>query len=259
MAAFDASESLTPFRYGEEWRGGGGHGTRYGAILFDTRHARQVEPEWFWPAYWGECARPVTVGGRGGAWFIDAPDGAMVLRHYLRGGWAAHVSRDTYLWQGANRVRSFEEFRLTRQLHGMGLPVPRPLAACYRRAGSGYRAAILLERLDGVHSFAERALVAGSDAPWEETGRLVARFHRVGLDHADLNAHNILFGPTGQGWLIDFDRCRLRIPATRWREGNLARLHRSLRKLHGPKPPASLERDYARLRQAYDATWQRGY
>ena len=56
-----------------------------------------------------------------------------------------------------------------------------------------YRAAILLERLDDVRSLADRAAVAGDGAPWEEAGRLIARAHRAGLDHADLNAHNLLF------------------------------------------------------------------
>ena len=254
MAAFDASESLTPFQYGREGRNDG-----YGAILFDAERARQVTPEWFSPGFWGERARPVAVGGRGGAWFIDAPDGGLVLRHYLRGGWAANVSRDGYIWHGANRVRSFAEFRLARALHARGLPVPRPLAACYRRAGATYRAAILIERLEGVHSLAERVAVAAQDAPWEETGRLVARFHRAGLDHADLNAHNILFDSTGHGWLIDFDRSRIRIPETAWRERNLARLKRSLLKLRGGREPAQVKHDFARLRGAYDATWNRGY
>jgi 3-deoxy-D-manno-octulosonic acid kinase len=259
MAAFDATESLTPFQHGRDGRNEG-----YGAILFDSERARQVEPEWFEPAYWGERARPVSVGGRGGAWFIDASPAdsvstGMVLRHYLRGGLAANVSRDGYLWHGADRVRSFAEFRLTRALHARGLPVPRPLAASYRRRGASYRAAILVERLEGVHSLAERITVAGADAPWEETGRLIARFHRAGLDHADLNAHNILFDVTGQGWMIDFDRCRLRIPDTAWRERNLARLKRSLLKLRGAREPAVVKDDFARLRGAYDATWQRGY
>jgi 3-deoxy-D-manno-octulosonic acid kinase len=255
MAAFDANESLTPFQYGSDGRG---EGEGYGAILFDTQHARQVAPDWFRPAHWGERARPVSAGGRGGAWFIDAPSGPMVLRHYLRGGWAAHVSRDAYVWRGANRTRAFEEFRLTRKLHDMGLPVPRPLGACYMRKGHTYRTAILLVRLEGVHSLGERALVAGPGAPWEEAGRLIARFHRAGLDHVDLNAHNILFDVTGQGWLIDLDRCRLRIPETAWRERNLARLQRSLRKLHGGKLDV-WQKDFARLRGAYDSTWQRGY
>ena len=254
MAAFDATESLTPFQYGRDGRNKG-----YGAILFDTERARQVVADWFSPAFWGEHARPVTMGGRGGAWFIAAPDGSMVLRQYLRGGWAANVSRDGYIWHGAHRVRSFAEFRLTRSLHARGLPVPRPVAACYRRKGVCYRAAILMERLEDVHSLAERAQVAAQDAPWEETGRLIARFHRAGLDHADLNAHNILFDVAGQGWLIDFDRGRLRIPETSWRERNLERLKRSLMKLRGAREPALIKEDFARLRAAYDATWDRGY
>jgi 3-deoxy-D-manno-octulosonic acid kinase len=254
MAGFDATESLTPFQYGREERANG-----FGAILFDTTCVRQVDPEWFTPAYWGERARPVDSGGRGGAWFVDAPFGAAVLRRYLRGGWAASVSRDAYLWHGSSFVRSFAEFRLTRALHARGLPVPRAIAACYWRQGSTYRAAILVERLTGVHSLAERASVAGEGAPWEETGRLVARFHRAGLDHADLNAHNILFDATGHGWLIDFDRGRIRIPETRWREGNLSRLQRSLLKVRGMRDEDAVRRDFARLRGAYDATWNRGY
>ncbi|MCA1714446.1 MAG: 3-deoxy-D-manno-octulosonic acid kinase [Gammaproteobacteria bacterium] len=249
MAGFDATESLTPFR---DDRG-------YGAILFDATWVRQAEPAWFAPAYWGERARPVHSGGRGGAWFVDAPFGAAVLRHYLRGGWAAGISRDAYLWHGSQRVRSFAEFRLTRELHRRGLPVPRPIAACYRRQGASYRTSILLERLSGVHSLAERAMVAAQDAPWEETGRLIARFHRAGLDHADLNAHNILFDATGHGWLIDLDRGKLRIPATPWRQGNLARLRRSLLKLRGSRAVAEVEQDFGRLRGAYNATWERGY
>jgi 3-deoxy-D-manno-octulosonic acid kinase len=101
--------------------------------------------------------------------------------------------------------------------------------------------------------------VAGKDAPWEEAGRLVARFHRAGLDHADLNAHNLLFNAQGKGWMIDFDRGALRIPATRWRERNLKRLHRSLLKLRGERSVDEVNKDYARLRRAYDLAWNRGY
>ncbi|MDG2524835.1 3-deoxy-D-manno-octulosonic acid kinase [Stenotrophomonas sp. HITSZ_GD] len=249
MVAFDATEALTPCREG---RG-------YGAILFDRQRLRQADPSLFSPARWGEKARPVGDGGRGGAWFVDAPFGHCVLRQYLRGGLAAQLSRDSYLWQGANRTRSFAEFRLMRALVARKLPVPRPLAAFYMREGLRYRAAILMERLDGVRSLADRALVAAHGAPWEETGRLIARFHRAGLDHADLNAHNILFDGNGHGWLIDFDRGVLRIPATRWREANLARLHRSLHKLRGERSREEVDKDFARLRRAYDLAWNRGY
>ncbi|KRG38638.1 3-deoxy-D-manno-octulosonic acid kinase [Stenotrophomonas panacihumi] len=249
MVAFDATEALTPCREG---RG-------YGAILFDRQRLRQADPSLFSPARWGDKARPVGEGGRGGAWFVDAPFGHCVLRQYLRGGLAAQLSRDHYLWQGANRTRSFAEFRLMRALVARKLPVPRPLAAFYMREGLRYRAAILMERLEGVRSLADRALVAGHGAPWEETGRLIARFHRAGLDHADLNAHNILFDGNGHGWLIDFDRGVLRIPATGWREANLARLLRSLHKLRGERSREEVDKDFARLRRAYDLAWNRGY
>ena len=248
MVGFDASESLTPFREG---RG-------YGAILFDRKHLRQASPDWFSPEKWGERARPVDSGGRGGAWFIDAPFGAAVLRHYLRGGMAARISRDRYLWRGASHTRSFAEFRLMRKLIAQKLPVPRPLAAFYLRDGLRYRAALLMERLEDVRSLADRALVAEHGAPWEEAGRLIARFHRAGLDHADLNAHNILFDSNGRGWLIDFDRGVLRIPATHWRERNLKRLLRSLLKLRGERNREDVEKDFARLRRAYELAWNRG-
>ncbi len=249
MVAFDATEALTPCRDG---RG-------MGAILFDRERLRQAEMSLFSPVHWGERARPVGDGGRGGAYFVDAPFGQCVLRHYLRGGLAAKLSRDQYLWRGANRTRSFAEFRLMRALRAQKLPVPRPIAAFYMREGMRYRAAILMERLEGVRSLADRALVAGRGAPWEETGRLIARFHRAGLDHADLNAHNILFDANGHGWLIDFDRGVQRIPATAWRERNLKRLHRSLIKLRGERSHEEVEKDYARLRRAYDLAWNRGY
>lgn len=211
------------------------------------------------PGHWGERAHPVDSGGRGGAWFIDAPFGPSVLRLYRRGGLAARVSKDRYLWRGANRTRSFAEFRLTRALLAKGLPVPRPYAASYLRTGPGYRAAILMERLSGVRSLAEHLQMAGGNAPLEQTGRLIARFHRAGLDHADLNAHNILFDAQGRGWLIDFDRGVLRIPATRWRQANLVRLKRSLLKLSGQRSVQEVETDFARLRRAYDQAWERGF
>ena len=249
MVAFDANENLTPFR----------EGMGYGAILFDRTQLRQVDPDWFDPGHWGDQARAVSSGGRGAAWFVDGPFGGAVLRHYLRGGLAARVSRDRHLWRGTQRVRSFAEFRLLRALLERKLPVPRPIAAYYARKGHRYRAAILLERIDHVHSLAHRANAPGEDAPWESAGRLIARFHRAGLDHADLNAHNLLFDDAGTGWMIDLDRSVMRIPATRWREGNLARLRRSLLKDRGARDPAQVDAEFARLRAAYDAQWDKGY
>lgn len=250
MPPFDATESLTPFKAGKG----------FGALLFDQTELRSADPRWFDPDAWGDRARPVDSGGRGGAWFIDASHGPCVLRQYLRGGWAAAISRDRHLWRGAGRVRSFHEFRLLRELLRRKLPVPRPIAANYVRDGATYRAAILLERIEGTSTFADLARDRGADAPWEDAGRLVARFHREGLDHADLNASNLLYenGGDGQGWMIDFDRGQMRIPATGWRSRNLARLERSLLKRRGARSAEDVRADFARLRAAYDARWAKG-
>ncbi|MDQ3269961.1 MAG: 3-deoxy-D-manno-octulosonic acid kinase [Pseudomonadota bacterium] len=249
MMGYDATEGLLPFR----------DDSGYGAILFDLERVKQASPDWFSPSFWGERARPVESGGRGGAWFVDAPFGPSVLRCYLRGGLIAQFNRDRYWWRGAAQTRSFAEFRLTRAAVAKGVPVPQPIAAYYRRDGLHYRAAILIERLQDVRTLADRAAVAGDGAPWEEAGRLIARAHRAGLDHADLNAHNLLFDATGRGWVIDLDRGRMQIPATGWRERNLARLKRSLMKLRGARAPGEVERDFQRLRGAYDQVWARGY
>jgi 3-deoxy-D-manno-octulosonic acid kinase len=249
MVAFDATESLTPYRTAEG----------EGAILFDASQLRQVDPRWFDPAQWGDRAQPVHGSGRGGAWFIEASYGACVLREYRRGGWAARVSSDRHLWRGARNVRSFAEFRLLRELLRRKLPVPQPIAASYLRRGASYRAAILMERIVDVQSLADLARAAPGEAHWEAAGQLVARCHRAGLDHADLNAHNLLFDAQGSGWVIDLDRGVLRIPETAWRERNLARLQRSILKERGGREVAAVAADFARLRKAYDHAWAKGY
>lgn len=224
-----------------------------GAIVFDAARTGQAMPEWFSPLAWGERARAVGSGGRGAAWYVDAPFGACVLRQYRRGGLAARVSRAGYFWHGEARVRSVAEYHLTREAQRRGVPVPTPLAAFYVREGLRYRAAILVERLRNVETLG--ALAVEGAAPYEAAGRLVARMHRAGLDHADLNADNLLFDREGDGWVIDLDRGRFRTIGSGWRERNLSRLLRSLLKRRGGRDVAQVEADFARLRAAYDTEW----
>lgn len=221
-----------------------------GAIVFDPARVEQAQPEWFDAAWWGEAATPVATGGRGAAWFVEAPFGRMVLRGYRRGGAVANISRDRYLWSGESRARSIAEFRLLQDVARRGVRVPGPIAAVYRREGISYGAAILLERIDGARTLAES--VGRGDADWEAAGRLVAQAHRACLDHADLNADNILFDALGEAWLIDLDRGRLRTPGAGWRERNIERLHRSLLKRRDTRSIDEIEAGFARLRAAYE-------
>ena len=225
-----------------------------GAIVFDPARLPQATPDWLERAHWGEDAEPVAAGGRGAAWFVRGGFGEGVLRHYRRGGVARRLSADRYVWMGRSRVRSLREFRLMAELHGAGLRVPAPLLAGYRRQGLGYRAAILVERIPGARPLSDWLGEPAARA-WEAAGLSIAQVHHAGVEHADLNAHNVLLDGEGWAWLIDFDRGRRRAPASGWREANLARLARSLAKLAG-RGREDWKAGFARLRQAYDDAYR---
>jgi 3-deoxy-D-manno-octulosonic acid kinase len=203
-----------------------------GAILFDASTSPQVDVHWFDPGHWqARAALSTQAGGRGGVAVIATPAGECVLRHYRRGGMVAALMGDRYLWTGADRTRSFAEFRLLLAMERLALPVPKAVAARYERTGLYYRADLITQRILHADTLAE-CLARGrlDEELAQEAGALVARFHRAGVWHADLNAHNVLVAPGGL-YLIDFDRGRMRLPAGGWRVANLQRLRRSLLKL----------------------------
>ncbi|HEX3848216.1 MAG TPA: 3-deoxy-D-manno-octulosonic acid kinase [Steroidobacteraceae bacterium] len=195
------------------------------------------DPE-FWRARGALAAAP---SGRGATWFVRAGDREWVLRHYFRGGFAARVVRDRYWWVSEQRVRAFAEYRLLETLAERGLPVPRPVAAGYSRSGPAYRCDLITERIPGVGPLsAALAREALPQSYWRAVGAAIARLHRAGADHADLNAHNILIDARGCVSVIDFDRGRLRAPGP-WGARNLERLHRSLAKLSRAWPPGRFD------------------
>lgn len=197
------------------------------------------------PAYYGERATPVSErGGRGSAWFIRAPFGEAVLRHYRRGGAFARLNPEHYLWLGVDQARCTREYRLLRNLHNQGLPVPAPVAAGWWRNGTVYRQALMTHRIPGALSLAQLMTQNAARTPWEGAGHVIARFHRAGVWHADLNAHNILRDERGDIWLIDFDRCTQGALTKNESEQNLLRLRRSLQKLGGDAGEAGWQRLY---------------
>jgi 3-deoxy-D-manno-octulosonic acid kinase len=200
-----------------------------GAVLFDAGLPVRPQPAWLDPGHW---AAETVAGGRGGVVFAYPPIGDAVLRHYHRGGLVARFSTDTYLWTGAERTRAFREFRLLARLANAGLPVPAPIVAGYARHGTRYTANLLMRRIGAVQTLAGRLAARELDEPaLESVGRTIARFHALGVVHADLNAHNVLLDADTRTWLIDFDRGRLRRPDFAWQQAGLARLRRSLDKL----------------------------
>jgi 3-deoxy-D-manno-octulosonic acid kinase len=215
--------------------------TATGAMLSDPASLGNLPPDaaesLFDPQFWrGRHELLEVTGGRGAAWFIASGNRQWVLRHFRRGGFIARLSKDVYVWAGEDKVRAFAEWRLLDVLSQRGLPVPKPVAARYQRSGLRYRCDLITQRIMNAEPLSA-TLAAGAlaQAQWRAVGAAIATLHRAGVDHADLNAHNILIGKNTVS-VIDFDRGRLR-PQGAWTARNLQRLQHSLLKISRALPP----------------------
>ncbi len=235
--------------------------TAMGAMLADPDSlgnlAEDAQETLFDPEYWRARGELVTVtGGRGSAWFIASGARQWVLRHFRRGGFIARWSQDGYVWTGEEGVRAFAEWRLLELLARRGLPVPRPVAARYQRTGLRYRCDLITQRIVDAEPLSAALVRRALPEPvWRAVGATVARLHGAGVDHADLNAHNILLGVNVKDGVsvIDFDRGRLRAQGA-WRARNLRRLRRSLAKISRDLPSGRYsEETWGWLTAGYEA------
>lgn len=224
------------------------------SILYDADAVAYAHAYLFEPAEL--AARGWLQGkatGRGDAYFFRHLETDYVLRHYRRGGQAARLN-DRYLWTGLERTRAWREWRLLAKLQELNLPAPRPFAARVVKRGCVYRADLITARRPGLSLAARLKDMPLPATVWAEIGRVIRKFHDAGVWHADLNAHNVLFGAKVAVTLIDFDRASFGPPASRWREANLARLLRSLNKLKRLDPELNLRaRDFESLRHGYNS------
>lgn len=201
-------------------------------VIYDAERFSDCDPRWFDADYYranGAVLHSTT--GRGGVLLLERPDETWVLRHYHRGGFVAKLVYDHYLWTGRKRNRAFREWRLLAHLHALGLPAPRPIAARVVRAGPLYQADIVTRLIPDTRPLSS-VIRAGTvaDEQWLSIGAMLRAFHRAGVDHPDLTAHNVLLGALPTVFLVDFDNARLRLPGP-WSRMGLARFERSLRKV----------------------------
>jgi 3-deoxy-D-manno-octulosonic acid kinase len=211
--------------------------TKRGFILYEEALTGHAGAAWFSARHWArqKSLRGGTGGGRGDTWIVAGTDGDWVLRHYRRGGWAARLSTDYYLWTGLARSRPWREWRLLYSLYKEGLPVPQPVAARVQRYGLVYRGDLITRLIPDSRSLASHLRASGIEqVPWHAIGACLRRFHDAGVPHADLNAHNILLDNRDRVFLVDFDKSVRRQPASGWQQANLHRLWRSLHKLAAP-------------------------
>lgn len=205
-------------------------------IWFDPTQVVEALPALFTPPH-DDSAALATGSGRGQAHRVALDHGEGVLRHYRRGGLMARLSPDRYLGRSPLSSRAMNEFTLLRRLRAWDLPVPAPVAARQVRGLIGHTADIVVAMIPQTRNVAQ----ALSEGPlpatdWIAHGSAIRQLHDRQVFHSDLNCHNLLLDAQGRAWIVDFDKCGVR-PGEAWKQENLERLRRSLRKEQGRRHP----------------------
>jgi len=191
------------------------------------------------------------TAGRGASLFLNIDNADLVLRHYRRGGMVRNISEQSYIWQGLQRTRAWREFAVLGTLELLGLPSPKPYACQVKHHGVAYTATLITYYLAGVTLAEQVCTEPVADTQWQNIGKCIRRFHDAGVDHADLNAHNILIDAYSVA-LIDFDRAVINSSFSKNRfEKNLKRLKRSLNKIDSSGPAFYNEDCWASLMTGY--------
>ncbi|ANS84156.1 3-deoxy-D-manno-octulosonic acid kinase [Vibrio scophthalmi] len=221
-------------------------------IWFDENLIQSPDKGIFEIEFWqGQGKVLGSATGRGTTWFIQTDILPGALRHYRRGGLFGKLVNDCYLFSGWKKTRSYQEFRLLNHLIAENVNVPRPIAAQAIKIGCFYRADLISEKItdaqDLVAILTKQPL---SSAVYVKIGEEIAKMHRAGVDHTDLNIHNIMIDVDERVWIIDFDKCRYQA-GQGWQKNNLARLKRSFCKEQKKRQIDWQEHDFSALLQGY--------
>ncbi|WP_051275566.1 3-deoxy-D-manno-octulosonic acid kinase [Aestuariibacter salexigens] len=215
-----------------------------------------VTPQWFMPEHWQQLnAVHGSATGRGAALFIQYNGIEMVLRHYRRGGLIGKLIHVHYLYTGLPGTRAWQEFTLLMYMRKHGLAVPEPIAAQVIRHGLTYRADLITRRIEDAKDVFTLLLdTTLSERNWQDIGNTIRAMHDLQVYHHDLNIHNIMCDKHNKVWLIDFDKCAIR-SGHAWKQKNLDRLLRSLRKEQGKHSAFQFsEQDWQQLLVGYQRT-----
>ena len=170
--------------------------------------------------------------GRGRVHAFKYKEYDLVLRHYYRGGHVSKFLNDAYFWKSLNKTRAMSELNLLSTMQKLHLPVPLPVASHINRVGVLYKADIVTQLIPSSQSISSKLMKDIIPVEvWHEIGLVIRQFHNHNINHADLNAHNILLDFKNRIYLVDFDKSKIEESPGGWCGQNIARLERSFTKL----------------------------
>ncbi|PFG45505.1 3-deoxy-D-manno-octulosonic acid kinase [Vibrio sp. ES.051] len=222
-------------------------------IWFDDEIITDPSQPIFDAEYWQSSDKVVgSATGRGTTWFIQLENMQAALRHYRRGGLFGKLVNDHYWFSGWDNTRCVQEFQLLLTLSESGVHVPHPIAARAVKTGLTYQADLLSERIPNARDLVSILLKQSLSAEmYQKIGQEIAKMHNAGVNHTDLNIHNILIDDKDKVWLIDFDKCRLETSGG-WKQKNFDRLLRSFNKERLKRQIIWQESDFEHLQEGYD-------
>lgn len=213
---------------------------------------RDEKSEYFDPKYWQSIqAIDGYERGRGTTWFLRHNDHALVLRHFYRGGFMSRFNRDRYIFSSLDNTRAFKEFSILERLYKAGLPVPEPAGARVIKTGKGYTADLITRRIPRAQDLLQILQLPASNELLRSIAETIAKLHKFGVLHPDLNIQNILVDQSGKVWVIDFDQAKITSLKKRHRYRMIERLERSFIKEHVRHGIIWTEKNWAFFRECY--------
>ncbi len=202
----------------------------------------------------------VPLVGRAPVFAVNLPGecGRVVVRHNMRGGWMAKVSKDLFVLP----TRGFRELVASLRLRASGVSTPEVVAyVSYPKNVVLRRSDVATREIPNGHDLSV-ALAKVTDHDHrvmvlEAIVKLLKALTQAGAHHPDLNLKNVLLtageGPGLDAHVLDVDRVRFSSPGSPLvAKANLDRLIRSLRKWHDlhELPYSAEDEEFLRLRSA---------
>ncbi len=150
-----------------------------------------------------------VLGGRNPAGPVQLDDfGAVVIKHYRRGGLMQYIIKRRYFRLGKTRAQ--REFELLELVKTLSINVPQPIAYAHR--GRLFYQTWLVTR--AIHQSMSLARLSRQDE--KEAGlamhsviEQISSLIQSNILHVDLHPGNVVVDGTGKVYLLDFDRGRI--------------------------------------------------